>query len=212
MNFLHTVEGQEQTPQGSSDSIQSDEDLIGPRVARNLQRLRSKRYLSMDALARLTGVSRAMLAQIESGRSVPSIKVLCKISKGLKVSIAAFLEDRAFEGVELLPARHSKRLVSASGVFVSRALFPFDMARQSEFYEIRLGALGEEISNGHGPGVQENLVVAQGILEVSANEERYLLSTGDSILFYADQPHRYRNPADREALAFLVMTYPERMD
>ncbi|EKG31697.1 transcriptional regulator [Pseudomonas avellanae BPIC 631] len=68
-------------------------------------------------------------------------------------------------------------------MFVNRALFPFDMARQSEFYEIHLGALGEEISNGHGPGVQENLVVAQGVLEVSVNEERYLLSTGDSILF-----------------------------
>ncbi len=72
--------------------------------------------------------------------------------------------------------------------------------------------LGEEISNGHGPGVQENLVVAQGVLEVSINEERCLLSTGDSILFYADQPHRYRTPADSEALAYLVMTYPERMD
>ena len=42
--------------------------------------------------------------------------------------------------------------------------------------------------------------------------KRYLLSTGDSILFYADQPHRYRNPADSEAVAFLVITYPERLD
>ena len=45
------------------------------------------------------------------------------------------------------------------------------------------------------------------------NEERFLLATGDSILFYADQPHSYRrNPADSEALAYLVMTYPERLD
>jgi transcriptional regulator with XRE-family HTH domain len=153
-----------------------------------------------------------MLAQIESGRSVPSIKVLCKIASGLKVSVAAFLEDRAFEGVELLPAKHSKRLVSASGDFVSRALFPYDKARQVEFYEIRLSPLGEEVSQGHGPGIQENLVVAQGVLEVSVNEERYLLSTGDSILFYADQPHRYRNPADQEAVIYLVTTYPERLD
>lgn len=189
-----------------------DDDLIGQRVAQNLQRLRSKRYLSLDALARVSGVSRAMLAQIESGRSVPSIKVLCKIANGLKVSVAAFLESRAFEGVELLPAKQSKRLVSASGAFVSRALFPYDKARQVEFYEIRLSPLGEEVSEGHGPGIQENLVVAQGVLEVSVNQERYLLSTGDSILFYADQPHRYRNPADQEALAFLVITYPERLD
>ncbi|MDB5981847.1 MAG: hypothetical protein JWQ69_2862 [Pseudomonas sp.] len=214
MSPLHTVTiPEDATPQDSENGCGLvDDDSIGQRVAQNLQRLRSKRYLSMDALARVSGVSRAMLAQIESGRSVPSIKVLCKIASGLKVSVAAFLEDRAFEGVELLPAKHSKRLVSASGDFVSRALFPYDKARQVEFYEIRLSPLGEEVSQGHGPGIQENLVVAQGVLEVSVNEERYLLSTGDSILFYADQPHRYRNPADQEAVIYLVTTYPERLD
>jgi transcriptional regulator with XRE-family HTH domain len=201
----------EPEPDGS-ESQRLDDDLISQRVGQNLQRLRSKRYLSLDALARLSGVSRAMLAQIESGRSVPSIKVLCKIAKGLKVSVAAFLENRAFEGVALLPARNSKRLVSANGAFVSRALFPFDVARQVEFYELRISPLGEEESAGHGPGLQENLVVAQGVLEISVNQERYLLSTGDSILFYADQPHRYRNPADSEAVAYLVITHPERLD
>jgi len=217
MSPLHTVIAHEEslpqnTPPQDKDVTPSDDDQIGQQVARNLQRLRSKRYLSLYALARLCGVSRAMLAQIESGRSVPSIKVLCKIAKGLKVSVAAFLENRAFEGVELLPAQSSKKLVSASGDFVSRALFPYDRARQVEFYELRLSPLGEEVSEGHGPGIQENLVVSQGVLEVRVNQERYLLSTGDSILFYADQPHRYRNPADREAIAFLVMTYPERLD
>ncbi len=199
-------------PAEFSSPENSDDDLVGQRVALNLQRLRAKRQLSLDATARASGVSRAMLAQIESGRSVPSIKVLCKIAKALKVSVAAFLEQREFDGVAVLPARESKRLVSANGTFISRALFPFDVARQAEFYELRLSPLGEESSEGHGPGVQENLVVSQGVLEISVNEERYLLSTGDSIVFYADQPHRYRNPADSDVLAYLVMTYPERLD
>ncbi len=158
------------------------DDLIGQRVAHNLLRLRGKRNLSLDALARISGVSRAMLAQIESGRSVPSIKVLCKIAQGLKVSVAAFLDDRAFAGVAVLPAQQSKRLVSADGAFTSRALFPFDVARQVEFYELRLRGLGQEDAEAHAPGTQENLVVAQGVLEVRVNEERFLLATGDSIL------------------------------
>jgi len=189
-----------------------DDDGVGQRVASNLQRLRAKRQLSLDALARASGVSRAMLAQIESGRSVPSIRVLCKIARGLKVSVAAFLEQRECEGVTLLPARESKRLVSASGTFVSRALYPWDTTHQTEFYELRVSPLGEEHSAGHGPGVRENLVVAQGALEISVNEERFLLSTGDSIIFYADQPHRYRNPVDSEAVAYLVVIHPESRD
>lgn len=200
------------TEAGLETAPAAADDPIGQRVAHNLLRLRGKRNLSLDGLARLSGVSRAMLAQIESGRSVPSIKVLCKIAQGLKVSVAAFLDDRAFDGVALLPARESKRLVSGDGAFVSRALFPFDVSRQVEFYELRLAGLAIEHSTGHAPGTQENLVVAQGVLEIAVNEERFLLGTGDSILFYADQPHSYRNPADSEAVAYLVTTYAERLD
>jgi transcriptional regulator with XRE-family HTH domain len=196
-------------PLALPEAIDQDDDGIGQCVASNLQRLRAKRQLSLDALARASGVSRAMLAQIESGRSVPSIRVLCKIARGLKVSVAAFLDQREYSGVTLLPARESKRLVSATGAFVSRALYPVDAAHQTEFYELRVSPLGEEHSAGHGPGVRENLVVAQGALEISINEERFLLSTGDAIIFYADQPHRYRNPVDSEAVAYLVVIHPE---
>lgn len=196
-------------PPLSLPQASAEDDGIGQRVASNLQRLRGKRQLSLDALARASGVSRAMLAQIESGRSVPSIRVLCKIARGLKVSVAAFLDEDACAGVTVLPARESKRLVSGNGSFVSRALYPVDASQRAEFYELRVSPLGEEHSAGHGPGVRENLVVAQGALEISVNEERFLLSTGDSILFYADQPHCYRNPVDSEAVAYLVVTHPE---
>ena len=51
------------------------------------------------------------LAQIESARSVPSIKVLCKIASALKVSVAAFLRRHATNGIEHLAgrARHARR-------------------------------------------------------------------------------------------------------
>lgn len=52
----------------------------------------------------------------------------------------------------------------------------------------------------------------QGVQEACFNEERYLLSTSDAILFYADQPHSYRHPAGSEALCYLVMKYAERLD
>ena len=53
---------------------QASLDVLEQVVGVNLARLRAERQLSLDALARLSGVSRAMLAQIESARSVPSIR------------------------------------------------------------------------------------------------------------------------------------------
>lgn len=52
------------------------------------------------------------------------------------------------------------------------------MARQSEFYELRLGPLSEAPSEGYGPGVQENRGVAQRVPDISVNDDRYPRSTG----------------------------------
>jgi 6-pyruvoyltetrahydropterin/6-carboxytetrahydropterin synthase len=57
----------------------------------------------------------------------------------------------------------------------------------------------------------ENLVVANGSLELTIGGERALLVQGDAILFQADVPHTYRNPGNAEAILYLVMTYPRAM-
>ena len=57
---------------------------LAPVVGANLRRMRVKRGLSLERLARASGVSRAMLGQIELGQSAPTINVLWKIASALK--------------------------------------------------------------------------------------------------------------------------------
>src|SRR5882757_10289925 len=116
-----TQEGSANIPANAHHAQQTDaqeaSDALEYLVGVNLARLRAERQLSLDALARASGVSRAMLAQIESGRSVPSIKVLHKIASALKVSVAAFLRRHATNGIEYLPAEQATRLVTSNGRF-----------------------------------------------------------------------------------------------
>ena len=42
-------------------------------LAENLRRMRENRRLSLDAVARLTGVSKSMLGQIERGEVNPTV-------------------------------------------------------------------------------------------------------------------------------------------
>ena len=178
-------------------------------VAANLARLRAMRHLSLDALARLSGVSRAMLAQIEAGRSVPSIRSVHRIASALQVSVAAFLRDFAFDGMQLLPAAAAPRLVSANGSFASRNLFPAQSRRRTEFQEIRQQAAGIEYCAALLPGSCKNLVLVHGRLEICANAQTLLLGPGDAAFFDADRIHSYRNPGDSEALAYVVTQHPE---
>jgi transcriptional regulator with XRE-family HTH domain len=178
-------------------------------VGRNLRRLRGERALSLEKLSRLSGVSRAMLGQIELGQSAPTINVAWKISTALGVPFSALLSERAEGGLHLLKAADSKKLTSHDGRFVSRALFPFDERRRVEFYELTLKPGGVEQAHAHNPGTVENLVVSQGQLELDVGERREVLGAGDAIVFEADVPHVYRNLAGGETVMYLVMVYAD---
>jgi transcriptional regulator with XRE-family HTH domain len=184
---------------------------LAPVVAANLRRLRVRRGLSLERLANVSGVSRAMLGQIELGQSVPTINVLWKIAAALEVPFAALANQQQTGSTVVLRAAESKILTSADGRFRSRALFPFVDPRRVEFYELRILPGAVERADAHQPGTTENLVVHQGHVAIRLGDALHRLGPGDAILFVADRPHEYRNDGDVEAVVYLVMTYPEQV-
>jgi transcriptional regulator with XRE-family HTH domain len=180
---------------------------LTPIVGANLKRLRLKRGLSLERLAKASGVSRAMLGQIELGQSTPTINIVWKIARALAVPFSALISQRTRPRIAVMEAQRASVLYSADGSFASRALFPFDEARNVEFYQLRLAPLGLERAEPHRAGTTENLVVASGALSLRVDGERFELRTGDAAYFEADVPHEYRNPGDAPTLLYLVMTY-----
>ncbi|MCX5571537.1 helix-turn-helix domain-containing protein [Kaistia sp. K-TC2] len=179
-------------------------------VGRNLRRLRTRRGHSLERLAKLSGVSRAMLSQIETGKSAPTINLLWKVATALGVPFATLMNGQEARGTTVMLRDKAKILTSSDGRFSSRALFPFSGERKVEFYELRLGPNHREDADPHAPGTLENLVVAQGTIEIIAGRDApQVLGEGDAIAFEADVPHSYRNLRASEAVIYLVMTYVE---
>lgn len=181
---------------------------LTPVVSVNLRRLRVKKGLSLERLAKASGVSRAMLGQIELGQSTPTINVLWRISRALEVSFSALISQQEKANTTVVLRRErAKLLTSQDGSFSSRALFPFDEPRKVEFYELRLQPGGVEQADPHPPGTTENLLVSVGALALVVDAESFQLSQGDAVHFQADVPHEYRNPGAVETVMYLVMTY-----
>ena len=181
-----------------------------PDVGSALRQLRSERGLSLDKLAYESRVSRAMLSQIELGRSTPTITVLWRIARALGVPFSALLGGPAPEDPLVFRAARAKLLKSADGSFSTRALFPLDRPHTAEFYELRLAPRGVELADSHAPGTTENIVVTSGVLEIRLGGMTIDLKAGDATYFQADVPHEYRNPTGHDTVAYLVMTYAHR--
>lgn len=186
-----------------------DDEAIPFLLGHNLRRLRTRQGLSLERLARLSGVSRAMLSQIELGRSVPTITLLWKIARALDVSLAALTNSAAQEGVVVLRQTQSKVLSSPDGSVASRALFPLDTDRRIAFHEVLLRPGATDAAESHPPGTIENLVVARGRVDLIVGGTRHRLEERDAILFDADIPHSYANIGDADAFLYLVLSRPD---
>lgn len=185
-------------------------DEINTRVAARVRRLRTAAGLSLEELAGRSGVSRAMLSQIESLKTNPTIAVLWKVAHGLGVAFSELLgPDEPPPSVRVSRARDARYLYSASRKYRSRPLLGNVPGHRVEIYELRLEAGAVENADAHPPGSLEQVIVGAGRLRLGVGEDAHDLGPGDAILFPADQPHRYETTGRRAFSGLSVVLYAE---
>jgi transcriptional regulator with XRE-family HTH domain len=179
---------------------------LGRRVAEHLRERRRARGMSLDDLARSSGVSRAALSQVETCKSNPTVGLLWKIAVGLGVPFAELIGERR-SGAAVLRRTDAQILRSLDGKLESRPLAPAGSSPMVELYELRLAARSLHASEPHAPGTREIVVVLTGLLRLRVGDEVYELAAGDSIAFAADRPHAYENPGSSDARYHNVIQY-----
>lgn len=166
-------------------------------VARQLKQARQQKKLSLDAVASLTSVSKAMLGQIERQESSPTIATLWKISSGLGVSFSSFFTS---QNLEVSAAVHFPEDPNMQ----VKTLFPFMEDTALEVFEITLLNHHRQLSSAHQQGVIEHVYVVSGCLSVLAGGEWEKINEGESTRFYADQPHGYYGETDKAVFQNII--------
>jgi transcriptional regulator with XRE-family HTH domain len=191
-------------PIPSGDELGAAE--LAGRVAENLRAQRKRRAISLDELAQLTGVSRAALSQIETRKTNPTIGVLWKIASGLGITFADLIGETRAE-LSVLRRGEAQPLRSMDGKFESRPLMPALGIPQVEMYELRLAARARHVSEPHGPGTREIVVVLSGAMRMTVGDHSDELGPGDSVVFDANKPHVYENSGGSESRYHNVIVY-----
>jgi transcriptional regulator with XRE-family HTH domain len=179
---------------------------LARRVAENLRHKRKIRGMSLDDLARASGVSRAALSQVETCKTNPTVGLLWKIAVGLGVPFADLI-GQPKSGTSVLRRGDAQVLRSVDGKLESRPLAPAGASALVEIYELRLAARATHASEAHAPGTQEFLVVLSGALRLHLEGETHDLLAGDTVSFVADRSHSYENPGSSEARYHNVILY-----
>lgn len=162
------------------------------RLAASLKAARTAKGLSLDAVARLSGVSRSMVSQIERGESSPTVATLWNLTQALQVDFAGLLENRATPAIEVIRSEAAPVIAGRGEGVKIRILSPAEAAGEHEVYDIGFASGGALISEPHNPGCREHLTVLEGRVTVVSGEDRTELTAGDTARYFADRPHQIR--------------------
>ena len=158
-------------------------------IADRLKKCRKSRGLSLDSTAAATGVSKAMLGQIERLESAPTIATLWKIAAGLGISFSSF-----FAGG---PAPAPRRTLFPDDPNMHiEVVFPYSADTGMEMFEVTLTNGHHQRSPAHGPGMVEHVVMLKGAAELFFEGTWHRLDQGEAVRFHADVEHEYRALTD----------------
>lgn len=177
---------------------------IFKRIASTLKALRKERGWSLDKTAQETGVSKAMLGQIEREESSPTIATLWKIASGFDVPFSLFIADEQGD----YRNGKTKTIHPNDNKIQVLPLFLYDEEIRCEIFLIVLLPGCEHISSPHKPGVIEHVLVAEGCVEVFVDGFWKSLKKGEGLRFCADQPHGYRNLSNQNSIIHDIIHYP----
>jgi transcriptional regulator with XRE-family HTH domain len=181
-----------------------------PKIGKNIQKLRNARNLTLNVLSERSGVSKAMLSQIESDKVNPTIATVWKIAKGLGVDLPDLLDaDGTIKRKFVVNRSEAIKILDTAEHGVTIKVFsPLEMAGDLEIYMLIFDPKSVLSSEPHFPGTEEFLTVIKGSITVQAGENISELHKGDFLAYHADITHTITNNAGTtNAVVHMVVRY-----
>lgn len=180
-----------------------------PLIGKNIQKIRKEQSLTLDTLSERSGVSKAMLSQIESEKVNPTVATVWKIAQGLNVEINSLLAGGADPQRKFHVVRSNDitSLESDEAGLHMKVLSPVSMVEDLEIYLLIFESGGALRSGSHFPETEEYLTVVKGSVRVQAGERTSDLEEGDFISYHCDVDHSIENVSKFPATVHMIVRF-----
>ncbi len=181
-------------------------DHVLSRLPARLKEARQRQGLSLDAVAKLSGVSRSMVSQIERGESSPTVATLWNLTRALQVDFAGLLDAQEHTGIDVVSAAQAPKIAGHGTHCRITILSHPQQVGRFEIYDIRFDANGALNSDPHTTGTREHLTVLEGEVAIHAGDDHRSIVAGDTARYRADIPHRIMAPSGPARVLMIVET------
>jgi transcriptional regulator with XRE-family HTH domain len=184
---------------------------LNQRIAERVRALRARQRLSLDALARKSGVSRSMISLIERGESSPTASVLEKLAAGLGVVLGSLFDPPDLAGSQasgpLLRRADQPQWQDPASGYLRRTVSPPGATQPMQIAEVHFppGARVAFENSDRGLIIHQQIWMLEGTLDISFGDERHRLRAGDCLARQVDRPSMFHNPTRKTARYAVVV-------
>jgi len=175
---------------------------LGPR----LRDLRRRQKMTLEKLAKRTGLTSSFLSQVERNITFPSVKSLREIASGLNTKVSRFFEEEEHRDFMFIKKDKRKNIInnklkSCYQVLASGLL---DIRMEPSLLILKVG--GETEKQPHSDDGEEFGFVLQGKVELLRGLEKFIMEKGDSIYFKGIKSHKIVNIGSSEAKLLWIVS------
>jgi transcriptional regulator with XRE-family HTH domain len=195
----------------SEERDMAEENINEPKfdVGKRLKSFRDKAGLSLRQLGKESGVAFTTIQKIESGAISPTVGMLMRISRGLKIKMTALLEEESDPRTVHFIRKGDRISASDRQQDIEVQYIAQNLANPKMFgFYLTVGS-GE--GSGAEPllhGGEEIVIGLQGTITFIIEEEKYAIHAGDCLHFKSTIPHHWKNDGKKTAKFYLICSEP----
>lgn len=176
-------------------------------VGAKIRKVRQGKSITLQTLARRTGLTTGYLSKIERDLANPPIATISRIAAALGVRITDFLEDPVPDGrLSIVLPDQRKALTRDGSIFgyhyESLAYKLPDKIMEPFLITLVPHATDDTLFSHDG---EELMFVLEGTMEFTFGQERHLLEKGACVYFDSSVSHRGQCVGDKEAKVLVVI-------
>jgi transcriptional regulator with XRE-family HTH domain len=164
--------------------------------------------LSLEALAKRSGVSTTMLSEVERSTKNPTVKLAYQIARALGCTLTDLLQEPDRPSMRMVPAKERVTLHDPESDVVRHGLAAGELGLELAWYELPVGASSGEMAPNR-TGIIELVTVQDGTLILLLGGKEQKLSAGDTATYTPSVTIEYRN-GGRKKCRFLLLSDASR--
>ncbi|MFC3163361.1 helix-turn-helix domain-containing protein [Ciceribacter thiooxidans] len=187
--------------------MEDEENDFARSIGERVRALRNERGLTLDQLAEMSGVSRAMISRIERAETSPTAVLLARLCSALGLSLSVFFDTAAGASEPLARRVDQPVWRDPESGYLRRVVGPPGTGSRVDVVEVEFPPAAE-VRFGSQPASRtqwQHVWLFEGEMELAVGERTYRLAAGDCLHMNVGEVHAFRNPTDKPARYAVVI-------